>query len=832
MPLEQALSIFRSLLDLPESEYEPFILEHCRNAPELEREVRRLLAEHKRAGGFLETPAASISEALEEEVTLPAPRLMFRPGEVLARRFVIERLAGAGGMGEVYEAYDRELRTPVAVKTLRNDLVSRAGMIQRFHQEVSRARVVAHPHVCKVFDLFLHSYPDGSEVPFFTMELLSGETLAQRLKNQGKLGVTAALPVLKDIAAALQAAHDLGIIHRDLNPKNVFLCNDSRGRTRVVVTDFGLAVPAESANSGGTVTRLFAGAGFPPYMAPEQKLMQPLSKATDVYALGLMAYELAMGSLPPESPQLLLDELPASWRDAIRRCLLPDPSKRFSSASEFIAAIDDSESTAADPPREKNRPINRRNRPVLVVAACLALALFLWGLWWSMSPETISIAVAPFQAKDTELAYLGEGIADDIASAFTSFPDLHVASLNYAEHVDRPDGKTLGVDLVLSGSVQQRVDRLLVSAELVEASTNRLLWSKIFDRDSRQLPAIQSEIISETVAKMGLKAPKQPAERETTDSPEALDLYRRGRYLWGKRAEADLKKGLRYFEESRDKDPSFALAYNGIADTFTILADYGLVSPAEAFEKAGAALRTSLELRPNLADTHASNGLFNALIVWDQRAAERSFQKALALNPSSILGHFWYGVYLTRARRLDEALKEAKLARALDPVAPATVLFVAWAHYYMKDYDAAITVIHDVLDLNPDYAHAHQLLALCLAAQGRTHEALKENELAVSGLTDAFVQLRYRGQVLSFIPEKKNEAYQVAARLGELSTERQAGYLAVIYAALGDREKTYEWIDRSIVMRDAAVLLVNVASPMDSYRNEGRFLKALQLMGY
>jgi serine/threonine protein kinase len=836
----QAFTIFRALLDIPDEGRDSFIAKECANAPDVAIEVRRLLHQHRLAGSFLETPVSDDSQRRE---TLPLRRFMFQVGDTIANRFRIERLAGIGGMGEVYEAHDSQLRTQVAIKTLRGDLAPYSWMVQRFRHEVLRARLVAHPQVCKVYDLFAHILPDGSEVPFFTMQLLSGQTLAQWLLREGRMSPSTALPLLTDIAGALQAAHRLNIIHRDLNPKNIFICSGGE-RPRAVVTDFGLAVVADPADrEEGTITRLFAGAGTPAYMAPEQKSMKPLSTATDVYALGLVAYEVTTATLPADDGSLdRLEELPASWQTSIQRCLRADPNERFSDPVEFIAAL-----CAPSKPTQNVQLLEwiggaHYKRTVvatilLILALVISTAAFL--RWPSdRTQQARSIAVLPFETSDPDLAYLGEGLADELASTLTSLPDLRVAGRNSAFHfrdgtVPAPEiGRSLGVRLLLEGSVRRKADRLLVSVQLIDAASNRQLWSKPFDREFRQLFAIQSEIITETAARLGVVLPAQPTEREATKNMEAFDLYLKGRYFWNKRTEEGLHKGLQYLEESRKTDPSFAPAYTGIADSYTVLADYGWSSPGEVLVNAGEALRRSLELQPNLADTHASLGLFDALVVWDQRGAESAFQKALALKPSSMTAHFWYGGFLMRGRRLEEALKEARLAQSLDPVSPATVLFVAWVHYYKKDYVSAIAVSKEVLDLDPNYPHAHQLLALCNAALGHSADALKENELAVRETNDPAVRLRYRGQVLSLIPEKREEAYEIASRLAALSSDRQGGYLAVIYAALKDRDKMYEWIDRSINIRDSAILLANVASPMDPYRSDDRFRQALQTMGY
>jgi serine/threonine protein kinase len=282
-------------------------------------------------------------------------------GERVAGRYRIVRLIGAGAVGEVYEAQDETVGEAVALKTLRADVDDNVS-IERFRREIQVARHVTHRNVCRTFDLGHHALPDGTELAFITMELLRGETLTWRLAERGRYGVDEALPLVRQMAAGLDAAHAVGVIHRDFKPGNLVLVEEAGGPPRVVITDFGLARRYALDETPITVTG--EAVGTPLYMAPEQVVTgkQPITPATDVYALGNVMYEMITGQLPFKgssitvmaikrfreavpSPRLVVPELDIRWERTILRCLEREPGARFQSAADVVAAL-----TADGPP--------------------------------------------------------------------------------------------------------------------------------------------------------------------------------------------------------------------------------------------------------------------------------------------------------------------------------------------------------------------------------------------------------------------------------------------------------------------------------------------------
>lgn len=345
---ERVKRLFELAQDLDPSEREALLERECGDDDALRQEVARLLA-HQEDSGF-DKPILNLREAFEEAERAPS----FREGEVLAGRYELRGLLGRGGMGEVYRAFDRELRETVALKLILPQVASNPDALARLRREIQLARRIAHPNICRLYHLEYHRDPQGETHAFLTMELIEGQTLADHLGENGKMSPDEALPIVKQLASALDAAHREGVIHRDLKPSNVILTRSGDGQSRrAVITDFGLAreFSAQTELAQSLMTETGHMLGTPAYMAPEQLRGQPVTPATDVYALGLIMYEMLTGTRPfkaktlldsalrklqgvDRSPRLVEPNLHASWETAISRCLHSEPDRRPPCAGE------------------------------------------------------------------------------------------------------------------------------------------------------------------------------------------------------------------------------------------------------------------------------------------------------------------------------------------------------------------------------------------------------------------------------------------------------------------------------------------------------------------
>ncbi len=393
---DKVKALFAEALELNPNARSEFLRDNCPDST-LRAEVKRLLSEHDKAGSFLSTAAMGHLEE-ENDIRITSPRLT--PNELLAGRFRIVRFIASGGMGEVYEAKDEELQEQVAVKVIRREILAQPDTLGRFKREVHLARKVTHPNICRIFDLFRHRPSTSEEIVFISMELLHGMTLEERLKKDGPLNVTEAIPVVAQMASALSAAHAIGIIHRDFKPGNVVL-EGMAGKWRAVITDFGLALrslPSETC----TVSTGQGLLGTPAYMSPEQLEGRPATKLSDIYALGLVIYEMVSGvkpfqgdtpilaalkrlTDPPPSPQKFQKELTAVWESVILRCLERDPILRFESADLIPKAL-----TAEVPLQTLQSVATKRLRRWLRTASVfLAVAAVILGYYWYKQGERL-----------------------------------------------------------------------------------------------------------------------------------------------------------------------------------------------------------------------------------------------------------------------------------------------------------------------------------------------------------------------------------------------------------------------------------------------------------
>lgn len=388
--------LYESALDLDSDARSAFLRDNCQD-PNLRAEANRLLNQHDKAGTFLSTPAMG-SFPLEAE----APTEKLSEGQVLAGRFHIVRFIASGGMGEVYEAEDQELRERVAVKIIRPTILAQDNAVAQFKTEVHLARRVTHPNVCRIFDLFRHRLDDGSaqdETVFISMELLHGKTLETRLRESGRMSMSEALPLAWQMASALAAAHAVGIVHRDFKPGNVVLVEGPGScAERAVVTDFGLALQSLRSDEGGSHSTGQGILGTPAYMSPEQIEGRPATAASDVYALGLVIYEMVTGARPfrgdtpiaaalkrlsetPTPPQKLQPELSGRWESLILRCLEREPNKRFPSAAEFARALEVDHTLETLPgPSLLLRQSKRLSLAIPVLLAIAAAGLVFWNI--------------------------------------------------------------------------------------------------------------------------------------------------------------------------------------------------------------------------------------------------------------------------------------------------------------------------------------------------------------------------------------------------------------------------------------------------------------------
>jgi eukaryotic-like serine/threonine-protein kinase len=772
---------------------------------------------------------------------------------------------GHGGMGIVYRARQRVPPRTVALKMILPGLVSSAQAVARFRAEAEAAASLDDPGILPIYSV---GNKDGA--PFYTMKFAEGGSLSARLNEfRGKPREAAIL--IAALARAVQRAHEHGILHRDLKPGNVLF--DAAGQA--YVSDFGLA---KWLDQGCDLTHTLAILGTPYYMAPEQASnSHAVTAAADVYSLGAILYHVLTGNPPvtgetpmevlhhaakdkPRSPRLTNRHLPRDLETICMKCLEKEPPARYRSAANL--AHDLERFCAGRTILGQRAGVTkrawrwaRRNPSTTLVAACLVAlaAATSWIAWQtervilsnksakliSTVPEK-SIAVLPFEnlSGNVENAYFTEGIQEEILTRLAKIADLKVISRSSTQHFkSSPDNLTqvsqqLGVENILEGSVQRAADQVHVNVRLIKAATNAHLWAEVYDRNLTDIFAAEAEIaktIADTLHAKLTRSEETAIAKGATANPEAHEFYLKGRFFWNKRTSVDLRTAIDYFNQALDKDPNYALAYAGLADSYNLLPAYGAAFPMDAFPQGKAAAKKALDLDDMLAEAHAS--LANVLGVYDLDFEQsiKEFERAIHLNPNYATAHHGYSSLLVPLGQLDRAISEGKRAVELDPFSLVINTDLGFAYFFARRYDEAIAQLHKTIEMNSYFYYAHWSLATAWQGKGDLQEAIAEYRKGVE-LNDDPTILALLGQAYARVGQRK-EAQRILERLTEEARSRYVHpySFALMYLGLSDKERAIDELERAYRERgDEDILLIKVDPLLDELRGSKRFEALVQ----
>ncbi|TSA14615.1 hypothetical protein D4R75_15455 [bacterium] len=792
-------------------------------------------------------------------------------GQTVSHYRILEKL-GEGGMGVVYKAQDAKLDRIVALKFLPSHVSVNEETKARFLQEAKAAAALNHPSICTIYGV---EESDGKM--FIAMEYVEGGTLRKRLPFHK---INDALSIAIQIGEALQEAHSKDIIHRDIKADNIMLT--SKGQAKVM--DFGLAKLKGSLK----LTRTSSTVGTLAYMAPEQIQGGEVDHRGDIFSFGVLLFEMLTGKLPfrgeheaammysilneqPYSLQNHLPEVPSELVHVLNRALEKDPEDRYQHADDMaselrrvlkssrrvvraplgdvpaqpmsgkIPKIHDTESKAFE--TETVAQPQRRTRQFVVLAiVTIALLAVVMGYFSfrGKNQSVDSLAVLPFEnvGADPNTEYLSDGITESLTNTMSQLSNLTVMSSSSVFHYKGKDidpqkaGNELGVKAVLIGRVTQRGDNLQISTELVNVSDNSHIWGQQYNKKLSDILAVQEDITKEISYQLRLRLvgeDEKKLAKHSTEDTEAYQLYLKGRFYWNKRKVADLDKAVSYFNRAIDKDPGYALAYAGLASTYSVLPEYSNKPPKDFMLKAEKAARKAMELDAMLAEPHAVLG-YNFQNQWDWEGAESEFKQAIELNPNYPTAHQWYSETLEAQGKLEEALSESKRGQELDPISPIIGNQVGAALFYMQRYDLAIEQFNRVLEIDQNFHFAHMLLGSTYAQQGKFVEAISEIQRAreIVGADDLFGmgQLGYAYARAG----KKNEAIKVLNQMLEVSKKGYAlsVQIAYVYAGLGDKDKAFEWLEKGYNEQNRWFGFIKVQPMWNSLRSDGRFTAMLR----
>ena len=824
-------------------------------------------------------------------------------------RYEIRAKIGAGGMGEVYLAQDTKLERKVALKILPADVASHRDRMDRFVREAKAAAALNHPNIAHIYEI---GEAEGQN--FIAMEFIDGQTL-RKVIHSGQADMPKLLRYLQHVAEGLAKAHAAGIVHRDLKPDNIMVTRDGHAK----ILDFGLAKliePQQSSVDTGEAASELATAilqqhstpgvvlGTVGYMSPEQAQgkTKEIDQRSDIFSFGCILYEAVTGHKAfagkdavdslnktirePVTPiSDFRPDAPNDLQRVVRRCLAKDPEDRYQTIKDVAIELrelrrDLAGATGIDTttspqfgvppsggivspgqilPSEASTPSSQppssaeyivsgiRQHKFALAVALMVLAAGAVGLGMYLHARNNevaieSIAVLPFQNRSTDgdTEYLSDGLAESLIYRLSQLPNLKVSPTSSVfayknKEIDPVKvGNQLGVNAVLLGRIVQRGDSLTISAELVDVRYNKLLWGEQYERKMSELLQTQREIAREIVDKLRLKVSgqEQGLAKHYTESNEAYQLYLKGRFQWHKRTNEALKKSIDYFNQAIERDPSFALAYAGLADCYVVPAY--MLPPGEKIPKAKMAAMKALELDDTLAEAHTSLARAMTTYDWDWRGAEREFQRAIELNPNYAIAHQWYCGYLEAMGRTPEAIAEGKRALELDPLSPIITFEMGLGFFYARDYDKAIEYYQKTLELDPDFPPAHGQLPAAYEQKRMYDQAITgfQKGTNLKGSREWYFSLSGLAHVYA-VTGNKGEAQKLLSEMKDLSVRQYvpADRIALIYAGLGDKDQAFAWLEKAYDERSFNMTWLKVEPRWDSLRSDPRFADLVRRLG-
>jgi eukaryotic-like serine/threonine-protein kinase len=889
---QQVKELFQSALEREGSQWKRFLDEACAGDPSLREEVESLLTSHEQAPSFIESSALEIvSKVLPDQ---PDKQMV---GQRIGPYKVIREIAH-GGMGAVYLAFraDDEYQKQVAIKLIKRGMDT-DSIIRRFRNERQILANLDHPNIARLIDggttedgltYFIMDHVEGlpidaycdahklsivERLKLFRTVCSAVEYAHQHHVIHRDLKPSNILVTVEGVAKLL----DFGIA-KVLNPEPPFQTVESVG-LGPMTPDYAspeqvrgeTITPASDVYSLGVLLYELL-TGHRPYRiksrTPQEIERVICEEEPEKPSQAIGCIEEVPGSdgtseitITPESVSATRDGQPEKLRrylagdvdKILLMALRKESERRYPSVEEFSEDICrhlEGQPVIArkDALYYRSTKFIKRNKATFIAVALTAVILVIAAIALSLltaRSQIASIAVLPFvnASADPNMEYLSDGITETLMNKLSQLPNLKVLSRTSVFHYKGKEqdpqavGKSLNVQAVITGKVVQSDDSLSISAELVDVQNNRHLWGDRYTRKLAEILVLQEEItrqISDQLRTRLSGEEKKRLAKRYTENTQAYQLYLKGRYFWNKRTEKDLKKAIEYFEQTIAIDPTYALAYAGLADSYALFGFslYAALSPREADQKAESAALKALEIDDTLAEAHTALGLIQFRSKWNWLKAESEFKRAIELNPNYALAYQYYALVLASVERQDEALSTIKRAQELEPVSFILNAAVARHLYWARQYDQAIEQLRKTLELDPNFMAAHFRLGLVYEQKGMYEEAIAQFSKARTISENNPFVIAGLGHVYGLSGNRK-KAQELISELKELSKRRyvSAYDMAVIYSGLGERDQAFAWLEKAYQERAGSLVYLKVEPVFDPIRSDRRFADLLRRVG-
>jgi serine/threonine-protein kinase len=734
----------------------------------------------------------------------------------------------------VYKVFDKAMEREVALKAVKPEISQKAEAFEGFARELKAERGIVHKNIARIFEL---SMVKGT--PFITMEYVAGKDLKFLLKEKKRLPIVEAFSIAKQLFSGLAQAHKSGALHLDLRPDNIII--DKEGTAKIM--DLGIA---RLFRAKGIIRAV---AGMPQYMSPEQLEGQEADARSDIFAVGAIVYEMLTGSLPPvgerpKSPRELNPGVPRELSLLILKCLEPEKEKRYQTAQEIRAELEEIETGASQataepsvqPPTENPvqlksviepapmaaaepgraaRPARAKKKtrpqrafalpsktvfPALALLSVIILAIILWRLVFKPSkgapplptaPPQLSLAVLPFEdlspAKDRQP--LGAAMAETLIRSLGKIDNLFIpaaassSSFQGKARDSRLVGRRLHVDHYLEGTFEDRENKIKIDARLLRADSGAPLWSGQYERSSGEIFAIQEEIAQAVVKSLGGGVPPDGASALRPGAPanfEAYDLYAQARFLMNKKGKDNLEKAIDLFAKAGAKDPAFALAFTGIADVYIQLADGHHWTPDKAVPKAKEVALKALLLDAGLSEAHTALARIKTNYEWDFTWAEKEYREALRIDPDNAAAHQAYALLLSALGRHGEAVKESQAAQTLNPLSSEVKTQAGLVLYFGRLYEQAEAEVRKAVATDPLYPGHYLCAALVQIQLGQIDQAWRSLEEAEDLGSDP-MEVKLRR---AYIHARQGQRQEVGRILTEAFNAAKQTYVSQLSLAL------------------------------------------------